>query len=261
MEKRRGLFIMRWIMTSWIDERMSYNLQIANQILPDLYELRRKYPAEKETLNNIIEELESGFFGEDFLLEIRNKLRRFITKDEYNLIRKKDDIWNVNNKIKQLESRQKGDLEAESESCFFDGFDFKIGDNFYYLKCPKLSVYSDKKERSELMLDRYIRDFISNSLSNYQAQNNIKLEIFETFSLVILHHIKPENAKKYDTDNIEIKKPIDGINGRLIRNDTADRSDIFQIIVPDNEEYTEIYVLKGHGLGKSIIRLLNGLKQ
>ena len=248
-------------METWIEEKMERNRVIAEQLLPALQILKSKYPEDKDTINDIIDEIADGYFNDEYLLEIRNSLRRLVSKNEYNLIRKKDDIREINSLVKRIENSFRKEKKPLTDNCFFDGFDFKKTDSYYYLKLPKLHVYSDKNEKSEWMLDRYIRDFLSNSLTDFQYESNETFEKYQTFTIIFLHHITPENAKKFDTDNIEIKKPIDGINGRLIENDTAERSDIFQIVVPDNSEFTEMFVVKGQSLGRSIIKLLNDANQ
>ena len=244
-------------MSNWLTDFQGDNSS-ENKIIVLLNELIVDFPEEKKTLEGIISSLRREPLSDDLLFEIREKLRRIISKDEHNLIRKKNKI---SEKIKKISSFK---IENESEfydfeDCFFDGYDFKIGEDFYYLRLPGLHSKVDFNANSELMIDRSIKDFIKSSLLDYQL-NRENFEQFEEFSLIIIHHLTPEKAALIDTDNIEIKKPIDAINKVLIKNDTANYSDIFQIVQISDEEYTEMYVIKGHALGRSILGLLEGLK-
>ena len=246
-------------MSNWIDNKLEENQAISSQVIPLLDGLKQKYPDEKNTIDPLINELKSGFFDKDFLLQIRNKLRRMTTKDEYNLIKKRDEINKITRKIKTVETGFSEPVFLDFNESLSENFSFINGGNFYYLKFPKLNVHVDENVKSEVMLDRYIRDCLSNSIRSHKNGHE-KLKCFSTFTIIFLHYFRPENAENFDTDNIGIKKPIDGINGILIENDTANRSDIFQIIVPSEDEFTEMYVIEGHALSKSILNLLKGRK-
>lgn len=243
-------------MSNWLDDFKEDNT-IEKNIIIQLNDLIADYPEEKITIEESISILNREPVSDELLFKIRDNLKHIITKDERNLIRKKDKISKVIKSISSYKINQNNEGLYDFQDCFFDDFDFQIGENFYYLRFPSLHEKVDGNTKTELMLDRYIKDFLKNSLSDYQLGRN-NFEQFEEFSLIIIHHLTPQNASNIDTDNIEIKKPIDAINKILIKNDTANYSDIFQIVDAHSEvEFTEMYVIKGHELSKSILRLLS----
>lgn len=244
-------------MNNWLDSIQDNNTE--NEINFLLDELLSKFPNEKKSIEEVKSLLRNNPLSDDLLFEIREKLKRIISKDEHNLIRKREQISKIIKQISTYKIDKNEDGLYDFEDCFYDDFDFKIGQDYYYLKFPSLHEKVDIGSNTELMLDRYIKDFIKSSLLNYQAGRK-NFERFREFTLIIIHYLKPENASLIDTDNIEIKKPIDAINKVLIENDTANFSDIFQIVQTAESEFTEMYVVKGHALSGSILRLLEGLK-
>lgn len=248
-------------MSNWLDSYQGEN-NSENEIILLLKQLKNNIPTEEKTIDELIKSLENESIDEEILLEIRDRLRRIISKEEHNLIRKKDFISKTIRSISEYKNKNFNNNSEEFydfEDCFFDNYDFQKGNNFYYLRFPSLHVKADGDIKTELMLDRYIKDFIKSGLSNYQLHKE-NYEQFSEFTLIIIHHLLEENAIKIDTDNIEIKKPIDAINKVLIKNDTANYSDIFQIVELDDKEYTEMYVIKGHSLSRSVLSLLEGVK-
>lgn len=245
-------------MSNWLDDYNGVN-ETENEIISLLEPLIINFPNEKNTIEQLISSLKKEPLSDELLFEIREKLKRIITKDEHNLIRKKDNISSVIKAISTYKTASENDGLYDFEDCFFDGYDFQIGENFYYLKFPSLHEKVDGNTKTELMIDRYIKDFMKSSLSDYQLGRK-NYEQFEEFTLIIIHYLRPETAKNIDTDNIEIKKPIDAINKVLVKNDTANYSHIFQIVQISDEEYTEMYVIKGHALSNSVLGLLEGSK-
>lgn len=244
-------------MSNWLEDFQENDLT-ENELTVLIEDLLLNFPEEKNVLNDILYLIKNKPIDNNLLFDIRDKLRRIISKDEHNLIKKKDKISKTIKKISAYNLDEEG-LTYDFNDCFFDGFSFKKGKNYYYLRFPSLHEKVDRDANSELMIDRYIKDFMKSGLTDYQI-NRENYEQFEEFSLIIIHHLTEEKANLIDTDNIEIKKPIDAINKVLIKNDTANFSDIFQIVQISDTEYTEMYVIKGHALSESILGLLKGLK-
>ena len=242
-------------MSNWLNEQLNKNKQIFEKTYPLIMKLKRKYPDEK-AFDMILSRLESGMFNEGFLLETREILRKIIINKEKDLFSIQNDINVVNAIIKEYEHREKYD----KDECFPPFFDFKYGEGYYYLKFPKLNKKIDSNSKNDTMQDRYLQEFISASVRKYMLGREHNFRKFKEFSLIFIHYYDQRLKDYFDTDNIEIKRPIDAINSILIENDTVDRSHIYQITVPSKNEFTELFVLESHDLGNAILRNLSKIR-
>ena len=239
---------------NWLEEKVKRNGEYAVKMLPVIKRLKEIFPGEP-SLDRAEEMLQQESFDDDLDVKIRSQINAIAVKKEKELIELKDFLYKAAD-IKFDVS--KGD-KYDAEDCFLPGFDFKILDRIYYFRLPKLKFSKDKLSKTEHMLDRYLRDAITESLERYQI-GRPTFECFETFTIIFIHYFKEEDSDRFDTDNIDIGKAINAVNGILIQNDTIARSHIIQITKPSDTEYTEMYILKGHYLGGRITELLEAQK-
>lgn len=133
--------------------------------------------------------------------------------------------------------------------------EFKAGDGFYYFRLPKLAtkIYNTTK-KIQNMPDSYLLECITMRIKESKKM----YEMFDEFTAIFVHHYTKDEIQR-DTDNIEIKKPIDAIGTVLIKNDTQKYSHICQFTVEDKESFTEMYILKGHSIFDKLLPNLDKL--
>ena len=244
-------------MNNWLDNKEALHEERAEKLYEAINNLNKKYPKYSSYFVPLLNNILNNKMNEDLPLELRNKLRGIMIAEEKSIMKMRDDIWNAIKEIHLIEGKSEDNFEIEE--CFFDTFEFKFGNDFYYFKLPKLHIKIDQNNKSENMQDKFIQTSISNSLLRFQSRN-YPLKKFSEYTILFIHHYLKDNEDKYDTDNIEIKKSIDAINGILIENDTISRSHIFQITERSSAEFTEMYILNGHSLSTAIKSSLSRLK-
>lgn len=220
---------------------------IRPEIITELKILKRKYPESAE-INEAISIVENNLLSDEILFEIRSVLRTALIKKEHNFISFVADMDALIFKIFDFSEAE----QHEKEDCFPPGFDFIRGRNFYFLAFPRLKKKLDLNAKTEKMMDGFIQNGIHDSLARYEKGRS-PFEKFESYSLIFIHYFTEDQKDLFDTDNIDIKKPIDAVNGVLIQNDTVSRSHIYQITRKADREYTELYILKGHDLSDAIL--------
>lgn len=136
-----------------------------------------------------------------------------------------------------------------------DIFKNKITPSLIYFRLPMLTPkYSKRQGKYEQMCDYTIRNYIKNSLSEHQSKHGY-FNIWDKFTIIFIHHFDG-NSEICDTDNFDIKKPIDALINVLIKDDGVNNSHIIQYSKSDNANYTEMYIAKGHNITAAIDRNL-----
>lgn len=136
-----------------------------------------------------------------------------------------------------------------------DVFKNKITSSLIYFRLPMLTPkYSRRQGKYEQMCDYSIRNYIKDSLSEHQSKHGY-FNIWDKFTIIFIHHFDG-NSEICDTDNFDIKKPIDALINVLIKDDGVNNSHIIQYSKPDNANYTEMYIAKGHNITAAIDRNL-----
>lgn len=228
--------------------------QKKENIVSLLEKMKEDFPDNKDEIQGLIDKSENSFLDESYYLDIRNLARSISLKSENETMK----IQKIASEYcsESLNILYDEDFLAMKKAIEYD-IKFEIYEGMYHFKLPKLTVKSDfKRSIVDGFMDKYIQNHVWNLLLDYE-KNNKKLEMFEDFTIIFIHHFTSETEDLYDTDNISIKKPIDSIDNFLIKNDTVKRSHIFQITVLDTEEYTDMYIMKGHILGDATMKLLN----
>ena len=143
-------------------------------------------------------------------------------------------------------------IESEKYS---DVFKKKITPSLIYFRFPMLTPkYSRRQGKYEQMCDYTIRNYIKDSLSEHQSKHGY-FNIWDKFTIIFIHHFDG-NSEICDTDNFDIKKPIDALINVLIKDDGINNSHIIQYSKQDNANYTEMYIAKGHNITAAIDRNL-----
>lgn len=136
-----------------------------------------------------------------------------------------------------------------------DIFKKKITPSLIYFRFPMLTPkYSRRQGKYEQMCDYSIRNYIKDSLSEHQSKHGY-FNIWDKFTIIFIHHFDG-NSEICDTDNFDIKKPIDALINVLIKDDGVNNSHIIQYSKQDNANYTEMYIAKGHNITAAIDRNL-----
>lgn len=134
-------------------------------------------------------------------------------------------------------------------------FKKKITPSLIYFRFPMLTPkYSRRQGKYEQMCDYSIRNYIKDSLSEHQSKHGY-FNIWDKFTIIFIHHFDG-NSEICDTDNFDIKKPIDALINVLIKDDGVNNSHIIQYSKQDNANYTEMYIAKGHNITAAIDRSL-----
>jgi hypothetical protein len=138
---------------------------------------------------------------------------------------------------------------------YSDVFKKKITPSLIYFRFPMLTPkYSRRQGKYEQMCDYSIRNYIKDSLSEHQSKHGY-FNIWDKFTIIFIHHFDG-NSEICDTDNFDIKKPIDALINVLIKDDGVNNSHIIQYSKQDNANYTEMYIAKGHNITAAIDRNL-----
>lgn len=136
-----------------------------------------------------------------------------------------------------------------------DIFKKKITPSLIYFRFPMLTPkYSRRQGKYEQMCDYSIRNYIKDSLSEHQSKHGY-FNIWDKFTIIFIHHFDGD-SEICDTDNFDIKKPIDALINVLIKDDGVNNSHIIQYSKSDNANYTEMYIAKGHNITAAIDRNL-----
>ena len=136
-----------------------------------------------------------------------------------------------------------------------DIFEKKITPSLIYFRFPMLTPkYSRRQGKYEQMCDYSIRNYIKDSLLEHQSKHGY-FNIWDKFTIIFIHHFDG-NSEICDTDNFDIKKPIDALINVLIKDDGVNNSHIIQYSKLDNANYTEMYIAKGHNITAAIDRNL-----
>lgn len=136
-----------------------------------------------------------------------------------------------------------------------DIFKNKITPSLIYFRFPMLTPkYSKRQGKYEQMCDYTIRNYIKDSLSEHQSRHGY-FNIWDKFTIIFIHHFDGD-SEVCDTDNFDIKKPIDALINVLIKDDGVNNSHIIQYSKLDNANYTEMYIAKGHNITTAIDRNL-----
>ena len=167
--------------------------------------------------------------------------------------------------IKLIQKTEKTIKKTKDEDAFFNEnsiknevrmVKFEKYDELFYFKFPELSsVQQDKKQKADNYLDRFISIEIEKIIENYQREKGY-FKLLNQYTIIFLHHYTKDKAGMIDTDNFNIKKPIDAVNGRLLKNDTVSNSHICQFTVFDSENYTEMIIFPGHEISKKIMNFI-----
>lgn len=216
-------------------------------LLAETEKLKRKYPGSNE-LSEAALLIKKAPLTPENLFQVRSLIRTLAAKKESDLLSFLSDSDALIAKIYRFEGAEK----YEKEDCFPPGFEFLRGNNFYFLSFPRLKKKIDPDAKTEKLMDRFIQNGVHDSLLKYEKGRD-DLEIFDSYSLIFIHYFRPDQRDLFDTDNINIKRAIDSVNGILIRNDTVSRSHIYQITRESDREYTDLFILKGHDLSDAIL--------
>lgn len=218
------------------------------------------HPFERDEINKIISDFRSyKLCGAD---DVIKKLNQTLYYKEKEIVDKRSCYWDLIdnlNKSKLLKKNENNDINNDKNR-LIEGFEFAIENGIYHFILPKLQTKNSQNDsqKYENMVDNYIRDSVFQLAT--RKKNQLNLPSFEEFTIVFIHHFNHDNYDAFDTDNLNIKKPIDGINGVLIDNDTIGRSHIIQLtsIIEDSEikEYTDMYVINEHSLGEWIYEVI-----
>lgn len=162
---------------------------------------------------------------------------------------------------------QKGELADEEafkvsyENIYEDIYYHEINSKYAYFRLPELATKRNFRNNiPERIADFSNRNYIQNALREYQNKNLMPL--WNEFTFVFIHYFDENNKWIRDTDNYNTKTIIDAFLDLLIVDDTSKCSHIVQLTMPVNyESFTEVYVLKGHYLGKMILKYLPRLSE
>ena len=154
-------------------------------------------------------------------------------------------------KNKTLKSAYSNNKKDKYDDIFYS----KITPSLIYFRFPMLAPkYSKRQGKYEQMCDYSIRNYIKDSLSEHQSKHGY-FNIWDKFTIIFIHHFDG-NSEICDTDNFDIKKPIDALINVLIKDDGVNNSHIIQYSKLDNANYTEMYIAKGHNITTAIDRNL-----
>lgn len=142
-------------------------------------------------------------------------------------------------------------------------FNSVITSKYAYFRLPTLTpksyIYTDKNSKAEQICDFSMQKYISDSLVSYQEKNGF-MDLWEEFTVIFIHHYV-ENDKILSPDTLDIKKPIDGLLTSLVKNDGLNSTHIMQLSKKDASNFTEMYVIKGHGLSDAVLKTLNRINE
>lgn len=192
--------------------------------------------------------------------EIQNStlqsLKFLLAKEEKAFYERREILINL---IKETEKTTRSNTEKIEEHPYSNTdslVKFKYCPEYFYFKFPELSsVQQEKKQIADNFLDRFIAIEIEKTIENYQHEYGY-FKLLNEYTIVFVHHYTNKKAGIKDTDNFNIKKPIDAINGRLLKNDTVKSSHICQFTIEDLSDYTEMFVFPGHKIQEIVMENL-----
>lgn len=155
-----------------------------------------------------------------------------------------------------LTKKEREEKENNNEKC--------INEYFYFRFPEVVNRRSNTPSKPENARDHFIKDFVHTASFGWRGKWQDEKECFfsawSEYLIIFVHHYDGNVEKKMrtDTDNYDIKKPIDGLLGTLVQDDGAKNSHIIQLtkMTENGEPYTEMYVYKGHALSDLILRNL-----
>ena len=237
-------------------EGLSVDLEGSAEILSFLEKLEERTKSHLVTIQNLKENISKKYDSgnEKYVDELLNEVVKLTVKNEYGVSILQDmisvlDKIRTQNKLKNDTEKEENELEITPSSV-----KYYVGNDpvFYYFRMPKLIKYDDElNSATKKMLGTSIKKTLRRISSQIVLSEKFTRP-FDKFTIIFVHHIIP-NPYQGDTDNFNIKQPIDGINGNLIVNDSSLRSHIFQITKLDYAEYTEMYILDGHEISAELL--------
>lgn len=224
------------------------------EIIKDLQRIKRNLENESAMIDMIIHETENEYIEEE---RIKQQL---VNSEKSFLFQRKT----INKLLNRSENKNIESVYSKAGSAFSDVIKFKKMNNYYYLTTPALISKRTIAKRSDAMLDDFIRVLVREKSTDFIKKNNIN-EIFTHATIIFIHHVN-QNEFMTDTDNFEIKKPIDGMSGILFSDDSSEYIHICQFTKvnkndPEAEEYTEIYVFQGHDMYKIFNEYLDSIQK
>ena len=209
---------------------------------------------------------------------MRKKVIDYMISDEKNYIRRRKNLMNFLNAVDAVYTHGREYSGADHDTLFEEfpnentldhplnsdkelsgfslpgscEFSFSVFEDGYFFRLPELTnYYNEARSYRSAMTGRFIQKTMTELLLSYEKQHG-PLKKFDSFLAVFSIHFVPGSQK--DTDNYDIKKPLDAVNGILIENDNVERSHILVTSFPDEKAYTELYILLGHDLEKDFLR-------
>jgi len=235
------------------------------EIKKDLMEYNRKFNEKTENFNpeyNIKDELDEKYHDE-IQGNVLQSLKFFLFNEEKSFVWRRERIKNLIEKtvetIDDPERRKTISAILENE---FDKdiviFSYKNG--IYYFKFPELTSFQqDIKQKANNFIDIPIQEEIEKAIEKYQRKHG-NFDLLNEYTIVFLHHYTEKNSERIDTDNYNIKKAIDALNGRLLRNDAVKNSHICQFAVPDENAFTEMVIFPSHDIGKIFLKFIEQIR-
>lgn len=195
---------------------------------------------------------------EEYREEIQNStlqnLKFLLVKEEQCFYERREILIDLIKKSEESTSQNISQIEIHPYSNTESLVDFKYCNEYFYFKFPELSsVQQEKKQLADNFLDRFIAIEIEKILENYQHEHGY-FKLLNEYTIVFVHHYTNKKAEIKDTDNYNIKKPIDAINGRILKNDTVKYSHICQFTTEDESDYTEMFVFPRHEIEKIVMK-------
>lgn len=268
-------------------ERVSYKAASSEEYAKEktLHALERdcaEMSSDERKLYDLQSLIEIGFpiSSEETAENIRKSVLEYMITDEKNFLRRRKhlmDFLNMQESFRSVESIKKSSevlnkkehssIETEENTLTFSGNDAKDSDGFrlqgsdefsfsvlpdcYYFRLPELTnYYSESRNYQSAMTGRFIQKMMVDVLDTYKSEYGALEKFDKFFAVFVLHYT---DGTKKDTDNFDIKKPIDAINGILIENDDVSRSHILLTSVKDETAFTELYIYRGHDMEKQLV--------
>lgn len=224
------------------------------EIIKDLQRIKRDLENESAMIDTMIRETENEYIE-------KNRIKQQLINSEKSFLFKRKTMSKLLNEFK---NQNDNNFFSEENDVFSDVIKFKKINNYYYLIVPTLISKRTIAKRSDAMLDDFIRVLVREKCTDFIKKNNIN-EIFTHATIIFIHHVN-QNEFMTDTDNFEIKKPIDGMSGILFSDDSSEYIHICQFTKvnkndPEAEEYTEIYVFQGHDMYKIFNEYLDSIQK
>ena len=122
----------------------------------------------------------------------------------------------------------------------------KMAENVFYFRVPELSVSGNNSDSFlRNRHDKTIRELVNGLLYQYRFNIEDYKELWEKYTVYFVHHYTKTDDRK-DTDNIRIKRVIDGLGSLLVANDSVKNLHIVQLTEEDETAFTEVFVIRNH---------------